>query len=67
MRTKNRLRYRLRWQFWDCKGNGKPIIKKSDTLKDTIPSCVSVNKRKKNILQGMLLLMLKIDKYERLK
>ena len=31
--------------------NGKPVIKKSDTLKDTIPSCVSINK-KKDILVG---------------
>ena len=26
--------------------NGKPIIKKTDTLKDTMPSCVYINKKK---------------------
>lgn len=26
--------------------NGEPVIKKSDTLKDTIPSCVYINKKK---------------------
>lgn len=31
--------------------NGVPIIKKSDTLKDTVPSCVHFNKRK-DILVG---------------
>ncbi|MDR0754487.1 MAG: Hsp70 family protein, partial [Prevotellaceae bacterium] len=31
--------------------NGVPVIKKSDTLKDTIPSCVSFNK-KQNVLVG---------------
>ena len=25
--------------------NGNPIIKKSDTLKDTVPSCVGINKK----------------------
>jgi molecular chaperone DnaK len=31
--------------------NGKPVIKKSDTLKDTMPSCVNFNK-KQDILVG---------------
>ncbi|MDR0368090.1 MAG: Hsp70 family protein [Bacteroidales bacterium] len=31
--------------------NGVPVIKKSDTLKDTVPSCVSFNK-KLNVLVG---------------
>jgi molecular chaperone DnaK len=31
--------------------NGVPVIKKSDTLKDTVPSCVSFNK-KQNVLVG---------------
>ena len=31
--------------------NGVPVIKKSDTLKDTVPSCVSFNKRK-DVLVG---------------
>jgi molecular chaperone DnaK len=31
--------------------NGEPVIKKSDTLKDTIPSCISFNK-KQSILAG---------------
>jgi molecular chaperone DnaK len=31
--------------------NGVPVIKKSDTLKDTVPSCVSFN-RKQNVLVG---------------
>ena len=30
---------------------GEPVIKKTDTLKDTMPSCVSVNKNK-NIKVG---------------
>ena len=47
--------------------NGKPVIKKSDTLKDTIPSCVSVNK-KKNILSGDAAFnALKLDKTRALK
>ena len=25
---------------------GEPVIKKTDTLKDTMPSCVSINKKK---------------------
>jgi molecular chaperone DnaK len=31
--------------------NGKPVIKKTDTLKDTLPSCVSITK-KQDILVG---------------
>jgi molecular chaperone DnaK len=31
--------------------NGVPVIRKSDTLKDTVPSCVSFNKRQ-NVLVG---------------
>ena len=47
--------------------NGKPVIKKSDTLKDTIPSCVSINK-KKNILAGDAAVnALKIEKVKALK
>jgi molecular chaperone DnaK len=47
--------------------NGKPVIKKSDTLKDTIPSCVSINK-KKNILAGDAAFnALKVDKTRALK
>ena len=47
--------------------NGKPVIKKSDTLKDTIPSCVSVNK-KKNVLSGDAAFnALKLDKTRALK
>jgi molecular chaperone DnaK len=35
--------------------NGAPAIKKSDTLKDTVPSCVHFNK-KKDVLMAILLL-----------
>ena len=26
--------------------SGEPVIKKTDTLKDTMPSCISVNKKR---------------------
>lgn len=47
--------------------NGIPKVIKSDTLKDTIPSCVSINK-KKNILAGDAAFnALKLDKIRALK
>lgn len=47
--------------------NGKPVIKKSDTLKDTIPSCVSINKKKDILVGDPAFNLLKNDKIRGLK
>ncbi|HSD07655.1 Hsp70 family protein [Flavobacterium sp.] len=47
--------------------NGKPVIKKSDTLKDTIPSCVSINKKKDILVGDPAFNVLKGDKIRALK
>lgn len=47
--------------------NGKPVIKKSDTLKDTIPSCVSINKKKDLLVGDPAFNVLKNDKIRALK
>ncbi|MFC4232662.1 Hsp70 family protein [Parasediminibacterium paludis] len=47
--------------------NGKAIIKKSDTLKDTIPSCVSVNKKQDILVGDPAYNTLKMDKLRALK
>jgi molecular chaperone DnaK len=47
--------------------NGKPVIKKSDTLKDTIPSCVSINKKKDILVGDPAFNVLKADKIRALK
>ncbi len=47
--------------------NGKPVIKKSDTLKDTTPSCVTVNKKKDILVGDPALNSLKNDKIRALK
>ena len=47
--------------------NGKPTIKKSDTLKDTIPSCVSINKKKDILVGDPAFNVLKNDKIRGLK
>ena len=47
--------------------NGKPVIKKSDTLKDTIPSCVSINKKKDILVGDPAFNVLKNDKIRALK
>ncbi len=46
---------------------GKPVIKKSDTLKDTTPSCVSVNKRGDFLAGDTAFNMLKTDNARALK
>ena len=47
--------------------NGVPIIKKSDTLKDTVPSCVHYNKRKDILVGDTAFNVLKNDKIRALK
>jgi molecular chaperone DnaK len=41
--------------------NGVPVIKKSDTLKDTVPSCVSFNKRKDALVGDAAFNVMKTD------
>jgi len=41
--------------------NGKPLIKKSDTLKDTTPSCVSITKKKDFLVGDTAFNVLKVD------
>jgi len=47
--------------------NGHPVIKKSDTLKDTIPSCVHVNRRKDILVGDSAFNVLKNDSARALK
>jgi molecular chaperone DnaK len=47
--------------------NGAPVIKKSDTLKDTIPSCVSFNKRKDVLVGDAAFNVMKTDSARALK
>jgi molecular chaperone DnaK len=47
--------------------NGKPIIKKSDTLKDTTPSSVSFNKKGDSLVGDTAFNILKIDNARSLK
>lgn len=47
--------------------NGKPIIKKSDTLKDTTPSSVSFNKKGDSLVGDTAFNILKIDNSRSLK
>lgn len=47
--------------------NGAPVIKKSDTLKDTIPSCVSFNKKQDILVGDPAYNVLKNDKIRSLK
>lgn len=46
---------------------GEPIIKKSDTLKDTTPSCVSYNKRGDALVGDPAFNVMKVDKARALK
>lgn len=47
--------------------NGKPTIKKSDTLKDTIPSCINFNKKQDILVGDPAFNVLKNDKIRALK
>ena len=47
--------------------NGKPTIKKSDTLKDTIPSCINFNKKQDILAGDSAFNVLKNDKIRALK
>lgn len=47
--------------------NGLPIIKKSDTLKDTVPSCVSFNKKQAIIVGDAAMNAFRDDKQRALK
>lgn len=47
--------------------NGKPVIKKTDTLKDTMPSCVSINKKQDILVGDPAYNILKNDKVRALK
>ncbi|MDR2824413.1 MAG: Hsp70 family protein [Prevotellaceae bacterium] len=47
--------------------NGIPVIKKSDTLKDTVPSCVSFNKRKDVLVGDAAFNVMKTDSARALK
>jgi molecular chaperone DnaK len=47
--------------------NGTPIVKKSDTLKDTTPSCVSFNKKGDSLVGDTAFNILKIDNARSLK
>ncbi len=47
--------------------NGIPVIKKSDTLKDTVPSCVHFNKRKDILVGDTAFNVFKNDKARALK
>ncbi|HQX02498.1 MAG TPA: Hsp70 family protein [Flavobacterium sp.] len=47
--------------------NGNPVIKKSDTLKDTLPSCVSFNKKQDILVGDPAFNILKNDKVKALK
>lgn len=47
--------------------NGKPVIKKSDTLKDTTPSCVSFNKKGESLVGDTAFNVMKMDNARALK
>lgn len=47
--------------------NGKPLIKKSDTLKDTTPSCISITKKKDFLVGDIAFNVLKVDNSRALK
>ena len=47
--------------------NGRPVIKKSDTLKDTIPSCICFNKKQDILVGDPAFNVLKNDKIRALK
>lgn len=47
--------------------NGTPVVKKSDTLKDTTPSCVSFNKKGDSLVGDTAFNILKIDNARSLK
>jgi molecular chaperone DnaK len=47
--------------------NGKPIIKKTDTLKDTMPSCISFNKKQSTLAGDAAVNALKADKLKAMK
>ncbi|MEY2792057.1 MAG: hypothetical protein RJA76_49 [Bacteroidota bacterium] len=47
--------------------NGTPIVKKSDNLKDTTPSCVSFNKKGESLVGDTAFNILKIDNARSLK
>lgn len=47
--------------------NGEPVIKKTDTLKDTMPSCVSINKKKAFRVGDSAYEVLKRDKLSSMK
>ncbi|MDR0683323.1 MAG: Hsp70 family protein [Dysgonamonadaceae bacterium] len=47
--------------------NGVPVIKKSDTLKDTVPSCVNFNKRKDVLVGDSAFNVMKTDSARALK
>ncbi|MCF8262752.1 MAG: Hsp70 family protein [Melioribacteraceae bacterium] len=42
--------------------NGEPVIRKTDTLKDTMPSCIGFNKKRSLVCGDKALNMLKSDK-----
>lgn len=47
--------------------NGVPVIKKSDTLKDTVPSCVHFNRRQDSLVGDMAFNVMKNDNARALK
>ena len=47
--------------------NGQPVIKKTDTLKDTMPSCVSFTKKKSTLVGDSAFNTLKADKLRSMK
>ena len=47
--------------------NGKPVIKKSDTLKDTMPSCIHYNKKQDILVGDMAYNVLSNDRQRALK
>lgn len=47
--------------------NGEPIIKKTDTLKDTMPSCISFNKKQSILVGDAAVNALKADKLKAMK
>ena len=47
--------------------NGSPVIKKSDTLKDTVPSCVGFNKKQATTAGDAAMNTFKADKLRALK
>ncbi len=47
--------------------NGEPVIKKTDTLKDTMPSCINFNKKKSTLAGDAAVNALKADKLKAMK